>query len=77
MALILDTGPLYATLDRNDSQHRQCLDLLQVTAELLVIPAPVIIEVDWLVQTRLHAGVFLALLDDVIAGAYHIEELLA
>ena len=77
MALVLDTGPLYATLDRNDSQHRRCLDLLQVTSELLVIPAPVLIEVDWLVHTRLHAGVFLALLDDVLAGAYHVEELLA
>ncbi len=75
MALVLDTGPLYATLDRNDAQYRRCLDLLQDTAEPLVIPAPVLIEVDWLVHTRLHAGVFLALLDDIIAGAYRVEEL--
>ena len=75
MALVLDTGPLYATLDRTDAQYRRCLDLLQNTVELLVIPAPVLIEVDWLVHTRLHAGVFLALLDDIIAGAYHVEEL--
>lgn len=75
MALVLDTGPLYATLDRNDAQHRRCLDLLRDTAEPLVVPAPVLIEVDWLVHTRLHAGVFLALLDDIIAGAYQVEEL--
>ena len=75
MALVLDTGPLYATLDRNDAQYRWCLDLLQDTAEPLVIPAPVLIEVDWLVHTRLHAGVFLALLDDIVAGAYRVEEL--
>ncbi len=75
MALVLDTGPLYATLDRNDAQYRRCLDLLQDTAEPLVIPAPVLVEVDWLVHTRLHAGVFLALLDDIIAGAYNVEEL--
>lgn len=75
MALVLDTGPLYATLDRTDAQYRRCLDLLQDTVEPLVIPAPVLIEVDWLVHTRLHAGVFLALLDDIIAGAYHVEEL--
>jgi hypothetical protein len=29
------------------------------------------------VHTRLHAGVFLALLDDILAGAYHVEELQA
>ncbi len=77
MALVLDTGPLYATLDRNDAQYRRCLDLLQDSAEPLVIPAPVLIEVDWLVHTRLHAGVFLALLDDIVAGAYRVEELRA
>ena len=77
MALVLDTGPLYATLDRNDAQYQRCRDLLQGTAEPLVIPAPVLIEVDWLVHTRLHAGVFLALLDDIIAGAYRVEEVQA
>lgn len=75
MALVLDTGLLYATLDRSDAQYRRCLDLLQDATEPLVIPAPVLIEVDWLVHSRLHAGVFLALLDDIIAGAYHVEEL--
>ena len=75
MALVLDTGPLYATLDRNDAQYRRCLDLLQDTAEPLVIPAPVLVEVDWLVHTRLHAGIFLALLNDIVAGAYQVEEL--
>jgi predicted nucleic acid-binding protein len=75
MALVLDTGPLYATLDRTDAQHRRCVDLLQDTLEPLVIPAPVLVEVDWLVHSRLHAGVFLALLDDILAGAYHVEEL--
>lgn len=75
MALVLDTGPLYATLDRDDAQYRRCVDLLENTAEPLVIPAPVLVEVDWLVHTRLHTGVFLALLDDIIAGAYLVEEL--
>ena len=73
MALVLDTGPLYATLDRDDAQYRRCLDLLQNTTEPLVIPAPVLVEVDWLVHTHLYPGVFLALLDDILAGAYLIR----
>ena len=75
MALVLDTGPLYASLDRSDAQYQRCLDLLQHTTEPLVIPAPILVEVDWLVHTRLHAGVFLAVLDDIVDGAYRIEEL--
>jgi uncharacterized protein len=72
VALVLDTGPLYATLDRDDAQYRQCLNLLQSTAEPLVIPAPVLVEVDWLKHIRLHPRVFLALLDDIISGAYRV-----
>jgi predicted nucleic acid-binding protein len=77
VALVLDTGPLFATLDRTDSDYRRCIDFLRNAGELLVIPAPVLVEVDWLVQRRLHSGVLLALLDDIIAGAYRVEEVLS
>jgi predicted nucleic acid-binding protein len=75
VALILDTGPLYASLDRSDRRHSACRRSLEEAREPLVIPTPVLAEVDYLVHARLHAGVFLALLDDIIAGAYVIEEL--
>lgn len=74
MALILDTGPLYASLDRRDAGHAACRRLIETTDEPLVIPAPVLVEVDYWIQTRLHAGVFIALLDDILAGAYLVEE---
>jgi hypothetical protein len=75
VALILDAGPLYASLDRNDRRHRACRRLLEEAREPLVIPAPILAEVDYSVDARLHAGVFLALLDDIIAGAYTVEDL--
>ena len=75
MALILDTGPLYASLDRSDADHKRCRALIEASDELLVIPAPVLVEVDYWIHTRLHPGVLVALLDDVVAGAYQIEEL--
>jgi predicted nucleic acid-binding protein len=75
VALILDTGPLLASLDRSDADHAACLELIQTSNEVLVIPAPVLVEVDYWIHSRLHAGVFLALLDDIIAGAYVVEEL--
>ena len=58
MALILDTGPLYASRDRSDADHRACRSLIE-SAELqpLVIPAPVLVEVDYWIHQRLHPGV--------------------
>ena len=75
MALILDTGPLYASLDSSDADHASCRRLIEETEETLVIPAPVLVEVDYWIGTRLHSGIMVAFLDDVIAGSYRIEDL--
>lgn len=75
MALILDTGPLYASLDRNDADHSACRRLIEETSEPLVIPAPVLAEVDYWVHARMHPGVFVTLLDDIIVSAFRVEEL--
>jgi len=75
VALILDTGPLYASLDRSDADHASCRALIEAAEEPLVIPAPVLVEVDYWIHVRLHPGVLVALLDDIVAGAYGVEEL--
>ena len=75
MALILDTGPLYASLDRSDADYAACRKLIEEVDEPLVIPAPVLVEVDYWVHVRLHPGVLVALLDDIVAGAYRVEDL--
>jgi predicted nucleic acid-binding protein len=75
LALILDTGPLYASLDRSDADHIACRALIESADELLVIPAPVLVEVDYWIQQRLHPGVLVALLADIEAGAYLVVDL--
>ena len=75
MALILDTGPLYASLDRSDADHQVCRQLIETAAEPLLVPAPVLVEVDYWIHTRLHAGVLVALLDDIADGAYVVADL--
>jgi predicted nucleic acid-binding protein len=76
VALILDTGPLYASLDRSDADHPACRRLILEATEPLVVPAPVLGEVDDWIHTRLHPGVLVALLDDIADGAYLVEDLL-
>lgn len=75
MALILDTGPLYASLDRSDADHPACRLLIEDATEALVIPAPVLVEVDYWVRLRLGAGAFVALLADIESGAYRVVDL--
>lgn len=77
MALILDTGPLYASLDRSDADHQACRALIESADEPLVIPGPVLVEVDYWIGQRLHAGVLIALLADIEAGAYVVADLVA
>jgi uncharacterized protein len=77
VALILDTGPLYASLDRSDAHYAASRELIESIDELLVIPAPVLVELDYWIHVRLHPGVLVALLDDIVAGAFQIEELQA
>jgi uncharacterized protein len=75
VALILDTGPLYASLDRDDAAHRSCRALIEHATEPLIIPALVLVEVDYWIHQRLHAGILVALLDDIDAGAYRVVDL--
>jgi predicted nucleic acid-binding protein len=77
VALILDTGPLYASLDRSDQDHAACRALIEAATEALVIPAPVLVEVDYWIGQRLTPGALVALLGDIEAGAYVIADLIA
>ena len=77
MALILDTGPLYASLDRSDADHAACRALIEGADEPLVIPAPVLVEVDYWIHRHLHPGALVALLADIEAGAYTVVDLVA
>ncbi|MGH7776494.1 MAG: type II toxin-antitoxin system VapC family toxin, partial [Candidatus Dormibacterales bacterium] len=72
----MDTGPLFAAMDRSDADHERCAALLESATEPVVIPAPVMVEVDWLAG-RLRPDPFLALLSDVEEGLLSLEELRA
>lgn len=52
MTLLLDTGPLVAVLNDKDRHHERCRDLLQWHRGPLVVPAPVLTEVCYLLEKR-------------------------
>ena len=73
MALIVDTGPLVSLLDATDPDHERCAALLQETTELRLVPAAVLIEVEYLLRPWPRA--FEALLAEFAAGGFELLDL--
>jgi uncharacterized protein len=73
MALILDTSVLLAACDRADPSHEPCAKLIGEAQEALVVPALVLSELDYWCHERLTGEVWLAFLEDLLAGAYELE----
>ena len=75
MALISDTGPLYAAMDQSDADHILCSELFESTSEAILVPAPVVVELDWLSSRRLGPKPFLSFLADVDEERLEVVEL--
>ena len=56
MAILLDSGILYAFYDRSDRWHEAAAGLIQAEAGALLLPAPVVPEVDHLLGVRLGSA---------------------
>jgi uncharacterized protein len=57
MLAIVDTGPLYATVDADDEDHAACRAVLERRDLELIVPALVVAEAAYLVGRRLGAGI--------------------
>lgn len=74
MALVLDTGVLYATLDSKQPHHRACLELMTGISERLIIPDPVLVELDYLMRRSGTRG-WMAFAQQVLEGTYSLYPL--
>jgi uncharacterized protein len=73
VALIVDSGPLVSLLDATDPDHERCAELLQKTTERRLVPALVLVEVEYLLRPWPQA--FPALLAEFAAGGFELLEL--
>jgi predicted nucleic acid-binding protein len=75
VALVLDTGPIVALLDAADPAHARCIAMVADVGEDLVVPAAVLIEVDyWLLKLYGHEP-WQTFAEDVENGAYRLHPL--
>jgi predicted nucleic acid-binding protein len=73
VALILDTGPIVATLDATDPDHERCAELISGATESRVVPVCVLVEVEYLLRS--WPAAFPALLADFESGALELLDL--
>jgi predicted nucleic acid-binding protein len=75
VALVLDTGPIVALLDAADPQHQSCVEMVDRIGEDLVVPAPVLVEVDYWLVKLYGPEVWHAFVEDVARGGYRLHDL--
>jgi uncharacterized protein len=75
VALILDTGPILALLDAGDPAHERSVAMVDEVREDLVVPACVLVEVDYWAHKLLGHQTWDVFVDDVASGAYRLEPL--
>ncbi|WP_433439419.1 type II toxin-antitoxin system VapC family toxin [Nonomuraea sp. CA-141351] len=65
-AVLLDTGPLIAVVDRDDKHHASCVRLLERLDGPLLLPSTILIEAGWTINRHMGASVHAQFLDLVI-----------
>jgi predicted nucleic acid-binding protein len=61
-------------MDRADQDHDACARLLETIDEQVIVPSPVLVELDWVAGQRLQPDAFLNFLADVDAGRLRIVD---
>ena len=75
MAIVADSGGIYGLYDRRDSNHARLRAVVEKERDRIVIPAPSLGEIDYLLRVRLGTAALLQFLADIEQGAFHVENL--
>jgi predicted nucleic acid-binding protein len=74
VSVLLDTGIVYAYYDRSDSWHKRARTLVEGEQRGLILPAPVIPEVDHLLAHRLGSRSRLTFYTGIVEGYYLVAD---
>ncbi len=75
MAILVDTGILYALADRDDAWHRRTRAWHESESALLIVPVTVLPEVCYLLHRRLGAAAERAFVHSVVRGEMELDHL--
>jgi predicted nucleic acid-binding protein len=74
VSLILDTGIVFAYYDRSDSWYSRARSVLKGSERTLILPAPVIPEVDHLLGRRLGPASRQVFYQGIVEGHYYVAD---
>ena len=75
MAILVDTGILYALADADDRWHEPATAWLADVSELLIVGVTALPEIAYLLHARLGAAAELAFVQSLAAGELEVEDL--
>ncbi len=70
--MVCDTGPLVAAANRRDRAHELAVGLVSALGRDLIVPLPVIVEVDQLLRARLDSRAAQLFLSAISGGEHSI-----
>lgn len=73
--LVVDTSVVVAALDGRERLHEASRTLLEGTDERIVLPSPILCEVDHLIHRKFGATAMPRFLARILAGELEVEEL--
>ena len=75
MPLLVDTGVLYALVDRSDAWHSRTVDYVKTSETNLLAPVTALPEAAYLIRTRLGIREELKLIEGFVNGEVAVEPL--
>ncbi len=73
MAIIADSGAVYGLYDRRDASHAALRLAVETARDLIVLPAPTLGEIDYLLRFRLGNRALLRFMADIQEGSFVVE----
>jgi uncharacterized protein len=73
--IIADTGPLVAVANERDDHHAECTELLETRPGPILVPAPVVVEVCQLLESRKGSDAEAAFLASIASGELTVADL--
>ena len=75
MALVADSGALYALYDASDTHHAAARTVIEQERGSVIVPMAILGELDYLLREFLGVDAELDFLDGLVSGAYSMEPL--
>lgn len=70
MAVVCDTGAVYALYDADDQHHEECKAVVSTERGPFFLPVALISEIDYLLTSRLGGDAALDFLESIQSGAF-------